>query len=227
MECSDDARERWSGLAQEFQLSLFTSAPRPSLGGGPRQRVRGRLGEHTQDGGTSASCRRFTSGGDGIGGEFRVNAYTPGGQSDPIVAAEANGDFVVIWSSQDQDGDQNGVFARRFSSAGTALGSSSRCRFTPWASRTTTRSRRIPTVTSSSCGTAATATRSASSLGASRARVASSALSSRSTPTRWDSRRSPRSRSSPTATSSSPSTARGIARTSAFSSVASPATASR
>ena len=111
-------------LAQEFQLSLFTlgSETEPSVAVHDSGFVV--VWESTtQDGGTSGVfARRFTSGGDGIGGEFRVNAYTPGGQSDPIVAAEANGDFVVIWSSQDQDGDQNGVFARRFSSAGTALG---------------------------------------------------------------------------------------------------------
>ena len=38
------------------------------------------------------------------------------------MAAEADGDFVVAWTSGNgQDGSGNGVFARRFSSAGSPL----------------------------------------------------------------------------------------------------------
>ncbi len=44
-------------------------------------------------------------------------------QCDPSVASEANGDFVVVWQSNGQDGGRadHGVFARRFSSTGTPL----------------------------------------------------------------------------------------------------------
>ena len=40
-----------------------------------------------------------------------------------MVAAGASGDFVVAWQSGSQDGDVSGVFAQRFSSTGTPLGS--------------------------------------------------------------------------------------------------------
>jgi hypothetical protein len=39
-----------------------------------------------------------------------------------VIAATNNGDFVVAWESGEQDGDLNGIFARRFSSDGTAFG---------------------------------------------------------------------------------------------------------
>src|SRR6185436_9758717 len=40
----------------------------------------------------------------------------------PAIASEATGDFVVVWvSSGSQDGSVNGIFGRRFTSAGTGL----------------------------------------------------------------------------------------------------------
>src|SRR5881397_2551461 len=48
-----------------------------------------------------------------LGGEFRVNTYTTGGQRLSKAAADqANGPFVIVWQSQDQDGDGAGVFAQ-------------------------------------------------------------------------------------------------------------------
>jgi len=58
---------------------------------------------------------------DRLGVEFRANSYTPNSQFFPVVAAEANGDFVVVWYSSGQDGDSYGIFGRRFSSAGGGL----------------------------------------------------------------------------------------------------------
>ena len=60
-----------------------------------------------------------------VGSEFRVNTYTTSYQltrGDHLVAAAASGDFVVVWSSYGQDGDQNGVFGQRFDSQATAQG---------------------------------------------------------------------------------------------------------
>jgi hypothetical protein len=54
--------------------------------------------------------------------EFQVNTYTTDGQFDTDVAMDNSGNFVVVWSSHDQDGSGYGIFARRFSSGGTALG---------------------------------------------------------------------------------------------------------
>jgi hypothetical protein len=58
-----------------------------------------------------------------VGEELQVNSYTISAQRRPAVAMDGDGDFVVAWQSYLQDGSFNGVFARRFSSAGTPLGS--------------------------------------------------------------------------------------------------------
>jgi hypothetical protein len=66
-------------------------------------------------------ARRFSSSGAALGGELLVNTYTPGAQGDPTVAVDADGDFVVAWSSAGQDGSSSGIFARRFTSSGLSL----------------------------------------------------------------------------------------------------------
>jgi hypothetical protein len=61
----------------------------------------------------------FNSSGGRMGGEFHVNAFTPGQQIRPTVGRAADGDFVVAWMSNGQDGSVYGVFGRRFDSTGT------------------------------------------------------------------------------------------------------------
>jgi hypothetical protein len=57
-----------------------------------------------------------------LGSELHVNGYTPGRQNHPAVAASPNGSFTIVWQSQDQDGDGLGIFGRRYTSEGNALG---------------------------------------------------------------------------------------------------------
>jgi hypothetical protein len=57
-----------------------------------------------------------------LGTEFRVNSYTTNMQSEPRVASDVDGDFIVVWESQLQDGDAAGIFAQRFASNGTVVG---------------------------------------------------------------------------------------------------------
>jgi hypothetical protein len=66
--------------------------------------------------------RLFSSGGDPLAAEFQVNSYTPSGQQGGSVAMQTDGEFVVAWwSAGGQDGSSDGIFARRFSSAGAPL----------------------------------------------------------------------------------------------------------
>jgi hypothetical protein len=66
-------------------------------------------------------ARRYDASGAPLGGsEFRVNSMTAYAQTGPRVASSAAGQLVVAWDSP--DGSANGVFARRFSSAGAPLG---------------------------------------------------------------------------------------------------------
>jgi len=66
--------------------------------------------------------RRFDSSGSPLGGEFQVNQYTTSYQRYPTISHDSSGGFVVAWESWAQDGSGNGVFGRRFDSAGGALG---------------------------------------------------------------------------------------------------------
>jgi hypothetical protein len=78
-----------------------------------------------QDGGIAGSygvfAQRFASAGAALAQEFQVNLYTPGEQFFQDVASAGGGAFVVVWQSY-QDGSATGVRARRFDSAGAALG---------------------------------------------------------------------------------------------------------
>jgi hypothetical protein len=66
--------------------------------------------------------QRYNASGARLGGEFRVNTYTPQDQEAAVVAADRAGNFVVVWTSNDQDGDQLGVFGQRFDATGAPRG---------------------------------------------------------------------------------------------------------
>ncbi|MEM6743056.1 MAG: hypothetical protein AAF676_04880, partial [Pseudomonadota bacterium] len=53
--------------------------------------------------------------------EIAVNETTLSNQTDPQVAVLGNGDFVVAWRSEGQDGSSGGIYYRRFDTNGTAL----------------------------------------------------------------------------------------------------------
>ena len=70
---------------------------------------------------SAVHARRFNSSGAAQGAEFRVNTYTANRQSNPAVASDADGDFVIAWESAQQDGNGYGIIVKRFNSAGTVL----------------------------------------------------------------------------------------------------------
>lgn len=76
-----------------------------------------------QDGsGNGIYAQRYDSNGSRIGSEFRVNTYKIGSQAFPSVAIAEDGSYVVTWHSNGQDGNNWGIYAQRYSSNGTALG---------------------------------------------------------------------------------------------------------
>jgi hypothetical protein len=76
-----------------------------------------------QDGaGSGVFGRHFDSSGAPLAAEFQVSTYSLGNQSNPAVALEANGDFVIAWESDGIDGSGNAAMVRRFASSGAALG---------------------------------------------------------------------------------------------------------
>jgi hypothetical protein len=69
-----------------------------------------------QDGSSyGAFGQRYATSGTPLGPEFRVNTYTPNVQFIPAVAADTAGNFVVVWTSNLQDGSSYGVFGQRYS----------------------------------------------------------------------------------------------------------------
>jgi hypothetical protein len=77
-----------------------------------------------QDGsGNGIYGQRYNSSGTAQGSEFWVNTYTTGAQSNPSIAMDSDGDFVVMWNSDGQDGSNNGIYGQRYNSSGTAQGS--------------------------------------------------------------------------------------------------------
>ena len=71
-------------------------------------------------------ARRFNAKGTALGNPFIVNSYTADNQIWSSVAMDADGDFVITWSSYAQEtggqpGSGYGVYARRFDSAGQPM----------------------------------------------------------------------------------------------------------
>jgi hypothetical protein len=111
--------------ASEFQVNSFTpgdqTSPSVSLDANG-DFVIALTGEDSQDGSNhGVFARRFDAAGVPQAAEFQVNSFTPGDQSSASVSLDADGDFVVAWDSQLQDGSDQGVFARRFNAAGVPL----------------------------------------------------------------------------------------------------------
>ena len=58
-----------------------------------------------------------------IGAEFLVNTTTNFSQTNPDVAIDNNGNFVITWDSWYQDGSNKGVYAQMFDTNGNKVGS--------------------------------------------------------------------------------------------------------
>jgi hypothetical protein len=67
-------------------------------------------------------AQRYNAAGTPQGGELTLNTTTANNQIDPRVAYDSNGNFTVVWESDLQDGDNEGVYFRRFAADGSPLG---------------------------------------------------------------------------------------------------------
>ena len=74
--------------------------------------------------GLGVYAQRFGRDGTPHGDAFLVNhAYTTDDQSKPVVAVADDGRFIVVWQSLQEDGDGFGIYAQRYASDGTVVGS--------------------------------------------------------------------------------------------------------
>jgi hypothetical protein len=74
----------------------------------------------------SIQGQRYDSTGCAVGSQFQVNTYTTNWQLTPDVALDSDGDFVVVWDSNDGSGTDTGGFSirgQRYNSAGIPQGS--------------------------------------------------------------------------------------------------------
>jgi len=110
----------------EFQVNTFTTGYQtyPAIaatGGGAFVTVW--QGGSNEDGdGYGIFGQRYDSLGAPAGSEFQVNMYTTNAQQRPAVAGTSGGGFVVVWQSNNQDSDNDGIFGKRFDSAGAPVG---------------------------------------------------------------------------------------------------------
>ena len=109
----------------EFRINAYTTGrqrdPQIATDGGDKFVVT--WSSEGQDGSQyGVLARVYFIGGAPIGSEFRVNSFTTGQQIASGVAAQENGDFVVAWTSEFQDGARYGVTGQRFSAFGTRRG---------------------------------------------------------------------------------------------------------
>ena len=72
--------------------------------------------------GSDIHGRRFSSLGEPVDTEFVVNTTLRGTQSAPSVAADAAGDFVVVWQARFPNSLLRSIFGQRFSKTGKKVG---------------------------------------------------------------------------------------------------------
>ena len=74
--------------------------------------------------GSGIQSQRYSASGAPQGAQFQVNSYTPGQQRFPAIAADADGDFVVVWDGSGSSGGDidDSVQGRRFRVTGDLQG---------------------------------------------------------------------------------------------------------
>jgi hypothetical protein len=115
----------------QFQINSYTTgsqlassvSPAPDGGFLATWSSQGSLGSDLS--GSSVQAQRYAADGSSAGTQLQVNSFTTGNQTDPTASFEADGDFVVAWTSAGSfgnDGSGSSVQARRFSSTGAPVG---------------------------------------------------------------------------------------------------------
>lgn len=105
----------------EFPVSITTPGDQefPTLGMAPDGRFVVAWQSFGQDGsGDGIYARRFMADGTADGSEIAVNTFTDSNQSNSAISVNAEGDFAITWESRGQDGDDFGIYARRFTADG-------------------------------------------------------------------------------------------------------------
>jgi hypothetical protein len=121
-----------AGVAQgsEFRVNVVTASDQGARAAGEEGLSVTRLSDggfavswYSTTGGTGdVYARLYNADGTARTGEFQVNTYTTGWQWTPQTTVLANGQLLVTWASEGQDGSGNGLYGQRFDLTGAALG---------------------------------------------------------------------------------------------------------
>lgn len=114
----------------EFRVNTTTANHQMTFSENPGSVVRDADGDFVvtwssdgQDGsGFGIYAQRYDVAGIPQGTEFQVNTYTANTQRYSTVAMDANANFVVTWTSVEQDGDSEGIYAQYYNAAGVPQG---------------------------------------------------------------------------------------------------------
>ena len=114
-------------IGQEFRANTYTTNTQAwksvtELSGGGFVILWSSYGQGA-GGGANVYGQLYDANAQVVGSEFQVNTHTTSYQLDSKVAGLSGGGFVVVWRSNDQDGDGHGIYGQRFSARGTAVGS--------------------------------------------------------------------------------------------------------
>jgi hypothetical protein len=117
-------------VGSEFRINTYTTNAQRADGFGGQVLATDASGNFvvfwrslTQDGDSDGVFgQRYNSSGQKVGTEFRANSFTTGRQGYPSAARADNGNFVVVWDSENQDGSSYGVFGQRYNASGQKLG---------------------------------------------------------------------------------------------------------
>lgn len=119
-------------LGGEFQVNTYTNSFQyaPAIASDPAGNFVVVWQSDGSGGGDSLNYsvqgQRYSATGIALGNEFQVNSYTTGRQKAPAVAADADGDFVVVWESNGSGGSDVSSYSiqgRLYSADGAPLGS--------------------------------------------------------------------------------------------------------
>lgn len=114
-----------AALSGDFQVNTYTNGAQqnPAIASDAAGNVTIVWGSASvQDGSREGVyLRRYNAAGTPISGEIQVNQFTLNVQGNPAIAMDSDGDFVVAWESNYQDGDGYAIYARKYNSAGVAV----------------------------------------------------------------------------------------------------------
>jgi hypothetical protein len=78
--------------------------------------------QKTELGNFDIYAQLFDTSGNKINEAFCVNTYTTSGQYNPKIEMNSKGDFIITWCSNNQDGDDKGIYCQRYDSYGNPIG---------------------------------------------------------------------------------------------------------